>query len=117
MANGRFEMHEIRQGIVQMRPGLTEGQIAKAGLMGRRKTSGLRRIASELVWLDKESLLHDNMPRPPLYWVKDLFGRSPCVDPASEGSGHPLVVRRDQGDHHIPGPGEAPRIRGEATAV
>jgi len=39
MANRRFEMHEIRQGIVQMRPGLTEGQIAKAGLTGRGKTS------------------------------------------------------------------------------
>lgn len=36
----------------------------------------------------------------------------PCVDPASEGSGHLLVVQGDQGDHHIPGPGEAPRIRG-----
>jgi len=39
MANRRFEMHEISQVIVQMRRSLTDGQIAKAGLMGRRKTS------------------------------------------------------------------------------
>jgi len=60
MANRRFEMHEIRQVIVQMRLGLTDRQIAKAGLMGRRKASELRRIASELGWLDKESLLPEN---------------------------------------------------------
>jgi hypothetical protein len=41
MANRRFEMHEIRRVIVQMRLGLTDRQIAKAGLMGRRKASEL----------------------------------------------------------------------------
>ena len=60
MANRRFEMHEIRQVIVQMRLGRTDRQIARAGLMGRRKAAQLRAVGCERGWLDKECPLPDN---------------------------------------------------------
>jgi transposase len=79
MANRRFEMHEIRQVIVQMRLGLTDRQIAKAGLMGRRKASELRRIASELGWLDKESLLPENATLASLLGQRPLRKITPAL--------------------------------------
>jgi len=45
-------MHEYRQVLVQMRLGETDRQIARAGLMGRRKAGRLRRQAAALGWLD-----------------------------------------------------------------
>lgn len=52
MANRRFEMHQYRHVLVQMRLGETDRQIARAGLMGRRKAAQLRRQAAALGWLD-----------------------------------------------------------------
>ncbi len=45
MANRRFEMHQIRQVLVHMRSGQSDRDIARAGLMGRKKAAGLG-------WLD-----------------------------------------------------------------
>ena len=52
MANRRFEMHEYRHILVRMRLGETDRQIARAGLMGRRKAAAVRRQAEERGWLD-----------------------------------------------------------------
>ena len=52
MTNRRFEMHEYRHILVRMRLGETDPQIARAGLMGRRKAAAVRRRAEEQGWLD-----------------------------------------------------------------
>ena len=52
MANRRFEMFEVRQVVTRMRLGDTDRAIARAGLMGRRKLSQLRRTAEAAGWLD-----------------------------------------------------------------
>jgi hypothetical protein len=73
MPNRRFEMHEIRQVVVQMRLGRTDRQIARAGLMGRRKASELRRVASERGWLNKDCPLPDNAT------LAEVLGQRPLV--------------------------------------
>ena len=45
MANRRFEMYECRQILVRMRLGESDRELAKAGLIGRRKAGRLREIA------------------------------------------------------------------------
>ena len=45
MANLRFEMHEYRQPIVQMRLGESGRAIARSGLLGRKKAEALPRLA------------------------------------------------------------------------
>lgn len=45
-------MHQIRQALVRMRLGDTDRAIARAGLVGRRKLAGLRRLAEAVGWLD-----------------------------------------------------------------
>lgn len=72
-------MYEIRQVIVQMRLGRTDRQIAKAGLMGRRKASELRGIASELGWLDKDCPLADNATLALVLGQKPLREPSPSL--------------------------------------
>ena len=52
MANRRFEMHQYRHILVRMRLGETDRQIARAGLMGRRKAAEVRRQAAAQGWLD-----------------------------------------------------------------
>ncbi len=60
MANRRFEMFQYRQVLAHMRSGQSDRQIARAGLMGRAKASGLRRIAMEEGWLDPKHPLPDD---------------------------------------------------------
>ncbi len=55
MANRRFEMHQYRHVLVRMRLGDSNRQIAKAGLMGRRKASAFRELAAHNGWLDPDS--------------------------------------------------------------
>lgn len=45
MSNRRFEMYEYRQALVRMRLGESDRQIAKTGLMGRRKLAHVRETA------------------------------------------------------------------------
>ena len=59
MANRSFEMHEIRQVLVRMRMGESNRSIAKAGLMGRKKASGLRELATKQRWLEIDQPLPD----------------------------------------------------------
>lgn len=52
MSNRRFEMFEYRQVLVRLRQGDTDRQIARAGLMGRRKAGEVREVALARGWLD-----------------------------------------------------------------
>ena len=60
MSNRRFEMYEYRQVIYRMRLGESDRNIAKAGLMGRRKAAELRQVAKQRGWLDKGPLPDDS---------------------------------------------------------
>jgi transposase len=53
-------MYEYRQVIMRMRLGQSDRQIAKAGLMGRKKASELRQIALKKGWLNTEKALVDD---------------------------------------------------------
>ena len=52
MSNRRFEMYEYRQALVRMRLGESDRQIAKTGLMGRRKLAHVRETAESQGWLN-----------------------------------------------------------------
>ncbi len=53
-------MHQYRQVIVRMRLGESDRALAKAGLMGRRKATAVRRLAEEQGWLDPSNPLPDD---------------------------------------------------------
>jgi len=57
MSNRRFEMYEYHQALVRMRLGESDRQIAKTGLMGRRKLAQVREIAEKHGWLVAEASL------------------------------------------------------------
>jgi len=59
MANRRFEMHQYRQVIVRMRLGDTDRDIARTGLMGRRKAAEVRATAAAQGWLEVSQALPD----------------------------------------------------------
>lgn len=58
--NRRFEVYQYRQVLLYMRQGETDRSIAKAGLMGRRKSAQVRRIAQAAGWLDPQTSLPDD---------------------------------------------------------
>lgn len=60
MSNRRFEMYEIRQVLVRMRQGDSDREIARTGLMGRRKAAALRAVAVERGWLAQERPLPED---------------------------------------------------------
>lgn len=60
MGNRRFEMFEYRQVLLRMRSGDSDREIARAGLMGRKKMRKLRRVASAEGWLDTDRPLPSN---------------------------------------------------------
>jgi hypothetical protein len=53
-------MFQYRQVIVRLRQGDTDREIARSRLMGRRKVTALRRLATQLGWLSPDSLLPDD---------------------------------------------------------
>lgn len=53
-------MHQYRQVLSHMRSGETDRAIARSGLMGRRKISGLRQIALKRGWLNPARTLPDD---------------------------------------------------------
>ena len=79
MSNKRFEMHEIRQVLVQMRLGATDRAIAQSGLMGRKKLAQLRKLAAAQGLLDNKTPLPDDSVLAP------VFG-TPRSRPAVESS-------------------------------
>ena len=60
MANRRFEMYQYRQILKRMRLDEWDRAIARAGLMGRKKASGLRELAGREGWLDASRVLPDD---------------------------------------------------------
>ena len=79
MSNKRFEMHEIRQVLVQMRLGATDRAIAQSGLMGREKLAQLRKLAAAQGLLNTKTSLPDDSVLAP------VFGK-PRSRPAVESS-------------------------------
>ena len=57
MSNRRFEMYEYHQALVRMRLGESDRQIAKTGLMGRRKLALVRETAESQGWLEQAASL------------------------------------------------------------
>lgn len=57
MANRSFEMYEYRQIIHQMRLGVSNRDIAEAGLAGRNKAQTIRKIVEKRGWLDPKKAL------------------------------------------------------------
>ena len=72
MSNRRFEMYEIRQAIVYMRSGQSDRQIAKSGLMGRKKAGEFRAVALKSGWLDKTQSVPDEAV------IADVLGVNSC---------------------------------------
>ena len=72
MSNRRFEMYEIRQAIVYMRSGQSDRQIAKSGLMGRKKAGEFRAIALKSGWLDNTQSVPDEAV------IADVLGVKSC---------------------------------------
>lgn len=60
MAKRRFEMYQYRQALVRMRQGDSDREIARAGLMGRRKLKDVRAAAAARGWLDPGQPLPDD---------------------------------------------------------
>jgi hypothetical protein len=54
-------MFEYRQVLIRMRLGDTDRAIGRAGLMGRRKSAALRRVAEAAGWLDSATLLPEDV--------------------------------------------------------
>jgi len=57
MSNRRFEMYEYHQALVRMRLGESDRQIAKTGLMGRRKLAQVRETAEKQGCVGRGSVL------------------------------------------------------------
>lgn len=66
MANRRFEMYQFRHILVRMRLGETDRQIARCGLIGRRKAAALRQAAQAQGWLDAATPLPEDAVLAPL---------------------------------------------------
>lgn len=60
MANRRFEMYEYRQVLVRMRQGESDRELARAGLIGRKKAQAIRARAALCGWLDTGVALPDD---------------------------------------------------------
>lgn len=52
MANRRFEMYQYRQILSRMRLGESDRDLARAGLVGRKKAARFREVAKSKGWLD-----------------------------------------------------------------
>ncbi|MDF3888843.1 hypothetical protein [Cupriavidus basilensis] len=71
MTNRRFELSEYRQVLVRMRQGDSDRDIARLGLMGRKKLTAVRRVAQDLGWLDPAQPLRGETV------IAGQFGRTP----------------------------------------
>ena len=79
MGKRRFEMHEYRQIIVQLRLGVTIRGLAQSGLASRKKIRIIRKIAIQQKWLDAKIELPDD---------NELakFFRQPSTTPITQSS-------------------------------
>ncbi|WP_084319498.1 IS21 family transposase [Deferrisoma camini] len=81
-------MHQYRHVLVRMRLGDSNRQIAKAGLMGRRKASAFRELAAHNGWLDPDSPVPDEAA------IAQALGSSPAR--ATPRAGSSLERYRDE---------------------
>ena len=88
MANRRFEMHQYRHVIVQMRLGQSDRAIASSGLMGRKKAGLVRSVAKKEGWLDVSAPLPDEAA------LSQVFGDVPPRGPASVVLPHQAEVTK-----------------------
>ena len=88
MANRRFEMHQYRHVIVQMRLGQSDRAIASSGLMGRKKAGLVRSVAQKEGWLDVSAPLPDEAA------LSQVFGDVPPRGPASVVLPHQAEVTK-----------------------
>ena len=61
MTNRRFEMYLYRQILVRMRQGDSDREIARSGLMGRKKVAQVREVAAARSWLAPDAPLPDDV--------------------------------------------------------
>lgn len=61
MTNRRFEMYEYRQILVRMRQGESDRELARGGLIGRKKAQAMRARALLCGWLDPSLALPDDV--------------------------------------------------------
>ncbi len=52
MSKRRFEMYQYRQALARMRQGDSDRDLARSGLMGRKKAADLRELAQQQGWLE-----------------------------------------------------------------
>ena len=71
MANRRFEMFNYQQILFRMRSGESDRDLARAGVVGRRKASELRKQAIASGWLDPARSLPSEAE------LAEAFSRSP----------------------------------------
>jgi hypothetical protein len=91
MTSRRFEVFEYRQVLVHMRQGDSDRDIARVGLMGRRKLKTVRNEASTRGWLDPA------LPLPDDATIIGVFGRTPhlpitCVSTLEPFRGNRLTA-------------------------
>ena len=60
MTNRRFEMYLYRQILVRMRQGDSDREIARSGIMGRKKVAQVREVAAARGWLTPDAPLPDD---------------------------------------------------------
>ncbi|MCA7955873.1 IS21 family transposase, partial [Burkholderia seminalis] len=84
MANRRFELFEYRQVLVRMRQGDSDRDIARGGLMGRKKLTSVRREAQTRGWLDPAQ------PLPADTVIAGVFGRTPHLSSACVSTVEPF---------------------------
>lgn len=60
MSKRRFEMYQYRQVLVRMRQGDSDREIARSRVMGRRKISEIREVATARGWLSSTTPLPDD---------------------------------------------------------
>ena len=75
MANRRFEMYQYRHILFRMRSGDSDRDLARDGLVGRRKAGELRQLAASRGWLDPGRI---RLSKPTLSFGKHSLS-GPCL--------------------------------------
>ena len=106
MANRRFEMFEYRQVLTRVRLGDTDRAIARAGLMGRRKTAQLRR--GRLARCRHTVARRPRARRVPGFGTHTVRGR--LAGGTTSRADHAVVASGHPGHHHPRRPRTQPRL-------
>lgn len=112
MANRRFEMYQYRQIISRLRSGDSDRDLARDGLVGRKKAGRLRELAQEQGWLDPGRPLPDEAeiagvlgsprPKPAVPSLVEMH-REQVADWAAQGIDGTTIHRALVRNHGFPG--------------